>query len=58
LTSAHASTLWQRVHSVIGKGIGIVVFSALTVLGSELVLFVGAESSGLSLNLLRTHEPG
>jgi hypothetical protein len=41
------------------KGIGIVVFSALTVLGSAIILLQALNSAGdLSLEVLQTHEPG
>lgn len=42
-----------------GKGMGIVVFLALMVLGSEVVLLQALNpSSGLSSEVLKTHEPG
>jgi hypothetical protein len=41
------------------KGISIVVFSALTVLGSEIVLLLALNSaSGLSLEIVKTHTQG
>jgi hypothetical protein len=41
------------------EGIGIVVFLALTVLGSEVVLLEARNrAGGLSLEILKTHKPG